>query len=584
MTKKEFINDALPTSGHTPMYIMHKFFARKQEDVIREYIQTFSKKGDIVCDPFCGSGVMIGEAIRLSRKAIGIDINPVSIFITRNTLKHISDIERIVEEFNRVAADVKTDITELYQTTCRNCGKSVSAICFTWKNRECIDVRYECSQHGRTISPVNNEDLQLQKKIDNGKIAQFFDKIGNCHYWYPIDKLYYDDKRPFLKKEQYNSVDELFSTRNLISLAKLFDRIKRIEDLELQELFKFAFTSMTHLASKMTPVRPSRPFSSAWVQQSYWYCPQHMESNVWYLFERAVLGRQGLIKAKESIFTDFKDLTECASFNELVNGKENDHLLIGSSINEVEEIKDNSIDLIITDPPYGYSIQYGELLYMWGSWLQILDNFPAIARQEIIVNPRQKKTDVEYERMLTIAFTKIFQWLKPGGYCIITFHNPNLKYRNILFRSALLNGFEFEKIVYQPPPRASAKSLLQPFGSQRGDYFFRFKKPKEKIEISYESIEESQVEELIVDITKKIITERGEPIHYTDIQNVIDPILYEELKKSHLLIDFNPENIETILRKHVGKTFKLVDITMTGIGNQKLQGRGWSLISSKEET
>ena len=118
MTEKEFINDALPTSGHSPMYVMHKFFARKQEDVIREYIQTFSKNGDIVCDPFCGSGVMIGETIRSGRKAIGIDINPVSIFITRNTLKYVSNIERIIEEFNRIIADVKTDINGLYQTTC----------------------------------------------------------------------------------------------------------------------------------------------------------------------------------------------------------------------------------------------------------------------------------------------------------------------------------------------------------------------------------------------------------------------------------------------------------------------------------
>ena len=101
MTEKELINDALPTSGHLPMYVMHKFFARKQEDVIREYIQTFSKKGDIVCDPFCGSGVMIGEAIRLERKAVGVDINPVSIFITRNTLKHVSNIDRIFEEFDQ---------------------------------------------------------------------------------------------------------------------------------------------------------------------------------------------------------------------------------------------------------------------------------------------------------------------------------------------------------------------------------------------------------------------------------------------------------------------------------------------------
>ncbi|MFX0122485.1 MAG: DNA methyltransferase [Candidatus Hodarchaeota archaeon] len=581
MTEKELINDALPTSGHSPMYVMHKFFARKQEDVIRKYIQTFSKKGDIICDPFCGSGVMIGEAIRLGRKAVGVDINPVSIFITKNTLKHISNIDEIMKEFNRIAAGVKTDITRLYQTTCRDCGESVSAICFTWKDKNLIDARYECPRHGRKISPVNDMDLELLKKIEDGEISKFFNDNGDCRYWYPVNKLYYDDKTPFLKKERFNSVDEIFSKRNLISLAKLYNRIKKIDNSELQEVFRFAFSSMTHLASKMTPVRPSRPFSSAWVQQSYWYCSNNMESNVWNLFERAVIGRQGLIKAKESLPENFKDKTEASGFKELIKGKENDYLLIESSINKVEEIKNSSVDLIITDPPYGYSIQYGELLYMWGCWLQLMDNFDDVARGEIITNPRQKKSDIEYEQMLKIAFKKIFQWLKPEGYCIVTFHNPSLKYRNILFRSVLLNGFEFEKIVYQPPPRPSAKSLLQPFGSQRGDYFFRFKKPKWGNEMFYKSIDANQVEELIVDIIKRIITERGEPIHYTDIQNMLDPILYEELKKSQLLMDFNPENIETILRRHIGEIFEIVDLEMTGISNQKLQGRGWSLVNSQ---
>ena len=584
MTKKGIINDALPTSGHLPMYVMHKFFARKQEDVIREYVQTFSKKGDIVCDPFCGSGVMIGEAIRSDRKAIGIDINPVSIFITRNTLKYVSDIEKILEEFNRIAADIKSDITGLYQTSCRQCEKKVPAICFTWKDNDIIDVRYDCPHHGRTISPIDEKDRKLLKRIEEGKIPQFFDDNGNCSYWYPVNPLYYDDRSPFLKKEQYNSVNELFSKRNLISLAKLYDRIKKIEDHELQEVFKFAFSSMTHLASKMTPVRPSRPFSSAWVQQSYWYCPNHMESNVWILFERAITRRQGLIKAKKNLTGHFKDKIEVSSFNELNKGHESNYMLIESPINKVEEIKENTIDFVITDPPYGYSIQYGELLYMWGSWLQILDNFPTVSREEIIVNPRQNKTDIEYEQMLTKAFKKIFQWLKPGGYCIVTFHNPNLKYRNILFRSVLLNGFEFEKIVYQPPPRASAKSLLQPLGSQRGDYFFRFRKPEGENRKLYEPIDENQVEKLIVDIVQKIILERGEPIHYTEIQNKLDPYLYEELKKSHLLMDFNPENIENILRRYVGDIFKIVDLAINGSGSQTLQSEGWWLINSKRNT
>ena len=60
------------------MYVMHKFFGRKQGSVVREYIKNHTEhENEIVLDPFCGSGVMIGEALHLGRKAIGIDVNPV---------------------------------------------------------------------------------------------------------------------------------------------------------------------------------------------------------------------------------------------------------------------------------------------------------------------------------------------------------------------------------------------------------------------------------------------------------------------------------------------------------------------------
>jgi hypothetical protein len=40
--KVNHINRALPTVGHTEMYNMHKYFARKQEDVINEYIKCYT--------------------------------------------------------------------------------------------------------------------------------------------------------------------------------------------------------------------------------------------------------------------------------------------------------------------------------------------------------------------------------------------------------------------------------------------------------------------------------------------------------------------------------------------------------------
>jgi len=575
MVKVKHIDRALPTSGHTPMYVMHKFFARKQEDVIREYIEAYSDEGDIVLDPFCGSGVMVAEALRLGRKAIGIDINPVAIFITRNTIRYVNP-KKIRKEFKKIEKDIKDHINGLYITSCRKCKKNtLPAICFTWDKGKLVDVRYECPHHGKLINPVNKKDIELYGQIELGELAEFFNKKGPCKYWYPTNRLYYKDGSPFLKKERFESVDDIFTKRNLIALAKLFDRIKNIEDADLREAFLFAFSSMTHLASRMTPVRPSRPFSSAWVQQSYWYCPNNMESNVWDLFVRAVKERQSLISAKEDLPEHFENLKEAKTYEQLQKATKQHFLLAQSAIDALEELGENTIDYVITDPPYGHSIQYAELLFMWGCWLGLMDNFDEIARGEIVENLRQKKTEKEYENMLYVAFRKVFDVLKPEGYCTITFHNPKLKYRNILFRSVVMAGFDFEKIIYQPPPRPSAKSLLQPYGSLEGDYFFRFRKPKMKRKKEYGTVDQKRVEILIVNVAKRIIAERGEPTRYTFIQNSIDPLLYKELRKYGLVMDFQPESVKKILNKYVGKIFELVKMEVGKRGQKTLLGKGW---------
>jgi len=49
--------------------------------VARKLIEMLSEQGDTVFDPFCGSGTVTTEAVRLGRHAIGFDITPLALFI-----------------------------------------------------------------------------------------------------------------------------------------------------------------------------------------------------------------------------------------------------------------------------------------------------------------------------------------------------------------------------------------------------------------------------------------------------------------------------------------------------------------------
>jgi site-specific DNA-methyltransferase (adenine-specific) len=49
---------------------------QKPLNVLSSLVRAFSRPGDHVLDPFCGSGSTIVAALRLGRSAIGIELDP----------------------------------------------------------------------------------------------------------------------------------------------------------------------------------------------------------------------------------------------------------------------------------------------------------------------------------------------------------------------------------------------------------------------------------------------------------------------------------------------------------------------------
>jgi hypothetical protein len=79
----------------------HNFYsypARFSPQLAREVILEFSNEHDWVIDPFMGGGTTIVEALASGRKALGIDINPLSHFVTEVKTRPLSprDQEQIM--------------------------------------------------------------------------------------------------------------------------------------------------------------------------------------------------------------------------------------------------------------------------------------------------------------------------------------------------------------------------------------------------------------------------------------------------------------------------------------------------------
>ena len=58
-------------------------------ELCKRLIKIFTKKGDLILDPFVGSGSVLVAAKELERKAVGIDINPDFVKLAKKRISNI---------------------------------------------------------------------------------------------------------------------------------------------------------------------------------------------------------------------------------------------------------------------------------------------------------------------------------------------------------------------------------------------------------------------------------------------------------------------------------------------------------------
>lgn len=72
---------------------VHGYFTKQTWNVVAEYIKNFSKPGDLVLDPFGGSGVTAIEALMNNRSAINIDLNPMAVFLVQSLISPVKQAD-----------------------------------------------------------------------------------------------------------------------------------------------------------------------------------------------------------------------------------------------------------------------------------------------------------------------------------------------------------------------------------------------------------------------------------------------------------------------------------------------------------
>lgn len=296
-------------------YLTHNFHsypAKFVPQIPEIVIEKLSKPGDIILDPFCGSGTTLVEAKLLGRNSVGFDINPIAILITKSKTTILNELQ-----FAKVRKNV-IKIQKTFNSHSTNKSK-----------------KYE-------IPHILNVDLWFQKNVQT----------------------------------------ELAIIKKIIELEK---------DMNVRDFMLTAFSAIiTSVSNQISDTK-------------------YASTN------KNIKDGQTVKKFTQKIDNMIERLREFS-----YQTKNTDAIVHNCSVVSIKPIKKESIDLIITSPPYANTYDYYLYHRHRMEWL----GYDFRAAQSLEIGSRNKHSDEDmaiqsYLDSMKSVFTELNRVLKKNKYFVI---------------------------------------------------------------------------------------------------------------------------------------------------------------------
>ncbi len=542
-------------NGRKSIYRIHKWWARRLGTVFRslliaalmdsdatskDFLDVFESnadigKGKVILDVFLGGGTSAVEALRLGSKAIGVDINPVSWFISKMEVEPIKP--RLIRiEFDKLRKTVGQEILYLYSTkclngheaeivyalwnyrakclackresslfrdhvvletknsrgelelvlhckfcgkvfgshfqgiqTCPNCQSQVDPFTgntlrgrFTCEcgheqtiidlvkehngplDREMFAIEYDCKICGRGFKTPSYDDLkkyqEVSDRFENSKDSLLF----------PKERIQTSesDKRPV--NHGYRYFHQLFNARQLLSLSTLLKEIMKIRNLSTREFLLLAFSASLETNNLLCKYETRwDKISAAFAIPAYHPTERIAENNVWggrygrgtfvKSYRKLLLAKGISIRGSENfeynpIEVPYNSTKLALSYHKLKTPGF-DALLKCSNAEKLNFVPDESVDVVLTDPPYFDNFTYSRLSDFFYVWLRIALSMvyprsfgkPTSMRPQEIVLDGTAQEDLDgVVKGLSRVFGECHRTLKQEGILVFTFHHTQV--------------------------------------------------------------------------------------------------------------------------------------------------------------
>ena len=455
------------------------YWSQKKPEIAQTIYRENCKDGQIIIDPFLGAGSSLYGVRGSNYKFIGVDINELPYRIAKFNIKKID--EKLCKNLKDEILALKEKFNKIYHYSTKD-GKTLEFIKVIFDDKEKPKIRIIYFQDIDGNKFTSDEYPETIKEFLT-RHKNYSKKLGNFE-----NPLLTKNSRIAVKGNMH--LADIFSPINYCVLSELKLLLKNNHNI------KFLLGSILHLC-KLTDTKSQSQFPY-WIPKS-----EIVDRNIFLTLLSKLNSLSKLIGQEE--------IPEKINFEDLRFSFGNACLLFNKPIQKIttEDIPDNSVDFILTDPPYFDQVAYSEYLKIWEYFLEYKSHF----KDEIIVSQRETEisTEKDYLKNLETAFHIIYNKLKPNAKMFIYFKDSRLEKMGAFLQILDKAGFTFVEQEHLDTAKFTYKQNTSTKTTIAGECILKLSKTQKQEELNGNSISinEPSTKNLITHFVKSYLFQYG---------------------------------------------------------------------------
>lgn len=498
--------DDIKAGKNHSIYNAHTYHTKVPHEITTKFLLYYTQPGDLVIDSFAGTGMTgvggsfcntiskepetfhrfqkeftsLNKKINIgNRNVINIDLSSIASHIS-NVYNSDFNKNSFIKDYNILKNKLKE--YEAYYETTHNNNKGIINYTVYSQLYLCNECQSEFNYYDAAY--INESELREKPKCPScgfeerkSKLTPLYTTTSDIITNESIKQICY---KPILinysvNKKRYNKLPDLEDVKNT-DIIKIINKNYiptsfLIDGVETSRNDKYGFTKIHHFYTKRALGFISFFLSSIQdlEQKNHFiflltailpkltklnrYMPQHGS--------RALVGPMANTLYLPPLFVENNFIEQLDfQFKKIVKALEvcSKQLISQQSATDLSNVKDNSIDYIFVDPPFGANIMYSELNNLSEAWLNVLTN----NKEEAIESKGQNKGKFEYENLMLKSFQELYRVIKPNSWMTIEFSNTSAAIWNIIQNGINRAGFVVAKVDALNKTRGGLHAMLGP--------------------------------------------------------------------------------------------------------------------------